>query len=299
MKAVTTDRPLSGACSEFASVPSARSDSAETRKRTNARPNWRCSNCHAITGTSAKRTRVITFGTLTMPGSPRHGRAEAPSTGAAPRQAVAIRRSSPGRGGAPTRVTLRAAGAQFALRVSTAALARLPMEFTLEQRFPAGLERLWSVFGQAEYPLRKYLALGARAVRLHRFDVTAQTIEVDLERDVAVDRAQLPAWTRAWVGPTQTLGHRTRWRRTGPRQAEAELEIKPEGLPVLARGRARIVEEAPGSTTLQLTWQVTSNAPLVGAAVARLFAEQVRSALEADHAFTLRYLAEAAPRGGR
>lgn len=60
------------------------------------------------------------------------------------------------------------------------------MRFNLTQDYPAGLDRLWSAFGQADYPQRKYLALGAIAVRVRRFLVTMEAIEVELERDVPV-----------------------------------------------------------------------------------------------------------------
>jgi hypothetical protein len=34
------------------------------------------------------------------------------------------------------------------------------MEFTITQDFPAGLDRLWAVFGRPDYPRRKYRAFG-------------------------------------------------------------------------------------------------------------------------------------------
>jgi hypothetical protein len=164
------------------------------------------------------------------------------------------------------------------------------MEFTLTQDFPAGLDCLWSAFGRADYPRRKYLALGATAVRLRRIVATPQAIDVELERDVPVDPSRLPAWARVLVGSQQTLRHRTAWRRIGPTQASAELEISPDGLPVRARGLATIVELGPQSTRLRLTWQVQSGVPMIGHRVERLFANELRSALDADHAFTLQYL---------
>lgn len=163
------------------------------------------------------------------------------------------------------------------------------MQFTITQEFPAGLDRLWAVFGRPDYPRRKYRALGATAVRLRRFRATAQAIEVDLERDVPLDDARLPAWTRLLVRSRQTLRHRTAWRRLGPTQAAAELDLAPLGLPVRARGTARLREE-DGATRMTVTWQVHS---LLGEAVERLFAAQLRAAAAADHDFTLRYLQEA------
>ena len=70
------------------------------------------------------------------------------------------------------------------------------MEFTLTQDFPAGLDRLRVAFGRSEYPKQKYSALGATAVRIRRFQATAKAIDVELERDVPVDKSRLPPWMR-------------------------------------------------------------------------------------------------------
>jgi hypothetical protein len=164
------------------------------------------------------------------------------------------------------------------------------MDFTLTQYFPMGLDRLWVVFGRPEYPERKYIALGTTAFRMQQFHVTEQTIEVELERDVPVNPSQLPPWVRTMVGGKQTLRHRTRWRRVSPTRINAELDIEPIRLPVRARGVGTIVEIAPERTRMNLTWEVKSRVPLIGDKIERLFADQVRTALDADHAFTLQNL---------
>jgi hypothetical protein len=164
------------------------------------------------------------------------------------------------------------------------------MEFESIHDYPAGLDCLWAVFGRADYAQQKYRALGATAVRLRRFDAGAELIEVELERDVPVDPSRMPTWARRFVGDQQTLRHRSSWRRTGPARAAAEIEISPLGLPVRARGLGTITETAPDSTRLLLAWRVDCTLPLVGIRVERLFAKQVRAALDEDHVFTLAYM---------
>ena len=166
-------------------------------------------------------------------------------------------------------------------------------EFTVAQDFPAGLDRLWSVFGHPQYARQKYLAPGATAVRVDQFRSTAAFIEVELERTIPVDKSQLPAWMRSLVGGAQTLRHHTQWRRTDRMHVAAELDVSPVGLPVRARGVASIIETTHESTRMELDWRVESVLPVVGAKVERLFAEQLRDALGADHAFTLEYLRQA------
>ncbi|HET7862936.1 MAG TPA: DUF2505 domain-containing protein [Burkholderiaceae bacterium] len=164
----------------------------------------------------------------------------------------------------------------------------------MTQDFPAGLDRLWAVFGQAGYVRSKYRALGAAKVLLRHFEATAQAIDIDLERDLPVDAAQLPPWSRPLAGARQTLRHRTAWRREGPEQASADLDISVKGLPLHARGLAHIAQVAPGLTRMQISWRVQSALPVIGGRVEQLLADQVRAGLAADHAFTLKFLAGAA-----
>lgn len=80
-------------------------------------------------------------------------------------------------------------------------------EFTRRDELPAGLDRLWAAFGDPAYVRRKYLALGSRAVRIPRFDASAQAIEVELEREVPVDSRAWPRWSRPALAAQQTLRH--------------------------------------------------------------------------------------------
>lgn len=82
------------------------------------------------------------------------------------------------------------------------------MQFTVSQDFPAGLDQLWAAFGRPEYPQRKYLALGAVAVRVGRFAATKKAIDVEVGRDVRVDRSRLPSWQRLLARDHQTLQQR-------------------------------------------------------------------------------------------
>ena len=164
------------------------------------------------------------------------------------------------------------------------------MHFTTNHDFPAGLDRLWATFGHPAYPREKYLALGARMIRIDRFDAGDGLIEVELHRVVAVGQGSLPAWARAMVGREQIIRHRSRWRRASAGTIEVELEISPKGLPVRARGIGTIAEGSAGHSRMSLDWQVISAAPLLGRSVEKLFAAQVREAIDQDHAYTSRLL---------
>lgn len=76
-----------------------------------------------------------------------------------------------------------------------------------------------------------------------------------------------------------------------PSRIVATLEITPVGQPVRADGAATVDEVAPQHAVMTVRWRVHSSLPLLGPRIERLFAQQLRAALEADHAFTLRCLA--------
>jgi hypothetical protein len=167
------------------------------------------------------------------------------------------------------------------------------IELATRHDFPAGLDRLWAVFGRPDYPRQKYLAMGATEVRVRSFRVTARAIDVELDRDVPVDPARWPPWARAFAPGRQQLHHATRWRRASATRITGELDISPAGLPVHAHGVGAIVEAPPGSACMRLDWQVRAQPPILGPSMERLFAAALGEALEADHAFTVGYLRSA------
>jgi hypothetical protein len=129
------------------------------------------------------------------------------------------------------------------------------------------------------------------------FRATTRAIEVELERDVPVDASRLPTWAQAFVGSRQMLHHATRWHRVSPTRVTGELEITPVELPVHAHAVGTIVQTTTGTTRMTLNWQVSSPLPIVGRSMEHLFAEELRDALDADHAFTVGYLQRAVMAG--
>ncbi|MEI8256806.1 MAG: DUF2505 domain-containing protein, partial [Deltaproteobacteria bacterium] len=135
------------------------------------------------------------------------------------------------------------------------------------------------------------IALGATKVDVTRFEASATNIEVDLTRVVPVDLEKLPAFARPFLSAEQTMRHDTRWIRTGP-DVRARLTITAIGKPVRIVGTARLVARGERSR-LSLEFEVTSDVPILGRRIAKLMAETIEAALEADHAYTLRYLERA------
>lgn len=167
------------------------------------------------------------------------------------------------------------------------------MQFELTQEFPVGLERLWASLGRADYVERKYRALGSSSLRILKFHADAQSIEVELERQTDAVRDLLPPWARLIAGRRYRVCHHARWTRVKPKRAEVSLEILVPSLLLSAKGIGSVVERAPGRSRLALRFDVGCTSTAFASGVARVFARQVRRALEADHAFTLDYLRSA------
>ena len=164
------------------------------------------------------------------------------------------------------------------------------MQFDLTQDFPAGLDRLWATLGRVEYVELKYRALGSTSVRILKFSADARSIEVELDRQARVALDELPLWARIFCARRQTIRHHTRWQRVGPDRIDVELGILALGGLLSARGSGSVVEPSPGRSRMSLHFEVTSTAAALSSRAARLFAQQIRRALRADHAFTLEHL---------
>ena len=164
------------------------------------------------------------------------------------------------------------------------------MKFSLDQEFPAGMDSLWAVFSQQDYPGRKYAALGSTDFRMIAFSAAAERITVALERTIPAATESIPDWARKLVSRDYVMRHETRWRRIDRRRADAELDITPVGIPVSIRARGEITEQTPVSTCMTLNFEVQCRVPLIGRKVAELFAGKIREAMAQDHAFTVRYL---------
>lgn len=166
------------------------------------------------------------------------------------------------------------------------------MKVEQHQDYPATLDKLWTIFGNPEYPEKKYRALGATQFRMLRSEVSSQSIEIELERVSPVTLDKIPDWARKFVKPEQTMRHHTRWKRSGA-QVQATLSVVPVGVPVTVEGTGRIQQTGTNETRVTLTFEVGCKIPLVGGKIAQLFADQLKLALEADYAYTLKYLKEA------
>lgn len=167
------------------------------------------------------------------------------------------------------------------------------MRLAIDQDFPADIDKLWSVFSDPEYPRAKYTALGATFFEQTRFSANERSIEVELSRRFPVDLSKIPSFAHKFVGNEQVMRHITRWSRVSATEVRADLTVVAEGRPVKIAGTARIAPHGQGITRLSFALDITSDVPLLGGKIEKLFFDQVTAALAADHKFTLGYLERA------
>lgn len=161
------------------------------------------------------------------------------------------------------------------------------------QDYPATPERLWQVFGQPDYPQRKYQAQGITAYRVRKFDATTDRISLDVERTLSVPLHRIPHFAQRFVHPEQTLHYLSHWRRNGQGQADFDLEIVAAGLPLHITGRGELRQVGDSASRLSIEFDVKVSVPLIGGKIEKMVASFIEKSFHDDHAFTLQYLAEA------
>lgn len=168
------------------------------------------------------------------------------------------------------------------------------MKAGFRQDYPATPERLWQVFGQPDYPHRKYAAQGITAYSVRRFDVSGERISLDLERTLAVPLERIPHFVQRFVHPEQVLHYVSHWHRDSAGHCDFDLEILLPGLPVTIRGQGELRQTTTDSSRLSIAFDIRVPVPLLGGKVEKLLAGFIEKSFRDDHAFTLQYLSEAA-----
>lgn len=161
------------------------------------------------------------------------------------------------------------------------------------QDYPATPDKLWQVFGQPDYPHRKYQAQGITAYKVVQFDTGADRISLDLERTLSVPLHRIPHFAQRFLHPEQVLHYVSHWRRITPELASFDLEIKSPGLPLHITGNGELRQTGPASSRLAITFDVRVPVPLLGGKAEKMVASFIEKSFHDDHAFTLQYLAEA------
>lgn len=167
------------------------------------------------------------------------------------------------------------------------------MKAGFHQDYPATPERLWQVFGQPDYPHRKYRTQGITDYKVRRFDAAPASISLDLERTLSVPLHRIPAFAQRFVHPEQTLNYVSHWHRNAEGLADFDLDIIASGLPVKISGKGELRQTGHDSSRLSIDFDIQVHVPLIGGKIEKMLASFIEKSFRDDHAFTLQYLAEA------
>lgn len=167
------------------------------------------------------------------------------------------------------------------------------MKAGFHQDYPATPERLWQVFGQPDYPHRKYQAQGITAYQVRHFDASPERISLDLERTLSVPLHRIPSFAQRFVHPEQTLHYVSHWRRDAAGHANFDLEILAPGLPLKIGGKGELRQTGPAESRLSIEFDVHVSVPLLGGRIEKMIAGFIEKSFREDHSFTLEYLAHA------
>jgi hypothetical protein len=166
------------------------------------------------------------------------------------------------------------------------------MKITLQQAYPASVSTLWQVFGDPDYPHKKYQALGITRYEVHQFEVSDVLIRLDMTRTLSVPPEKIPAFVRKFVHPEQALRYVSSWRLVSPENADFDLQIIPHGLPVTISAKGTLTQKDARHSVMELSFNITTSVPFIGGKIEALIAQHLEKSYHADHAYTLRYLTE-------
>lgn len=166
------------------------------------------------------------------------------------------------------------------------------MKASFQQDYPASVEKLWQIFGDPEYPHKKYRALGISAYEVHQFDVSGTRISLDMTRTLSIPPDRIPALVQRFLHPEQALRYVSSWNRITPEHADFVLEIIAHGLPIHVRASGTLRQADSNHSSMALEFDVRASIPLLGGKIETMVIQQIEKSFRADHAYTLQYLAE-------
>ncbi len=161
------------------------------------------------------------------------------------------------------------------------------MEMTVSHRFAAPIAEVFAALTEPEALTAKYESLGHRDVTITGREVSEDgAVTVRSKRTVPLD---VPGFAKKFLSPTNAVEQTDQWSapdaagaRTGTWQVKAAV-------PVEVSGTLRLVPDGDGCR-FDIVANVTSKVPLVGGKLASFVAGDVRKTIDAEFAFTERWL---------
>ena len=151
--------------------------------------------------------------------------------------------------------------------------------------FPA--EKVFATMTDEEYLRARLRELGGPGSDLLDYEASPENARYRLRQGLS--ERDLPPIVGKVVGGDRHIERTETLRRSGPGSYDGDVDVKIPGVPASAGGTMRLADEGAGSV-FEVHADVAVNVPLFGGKIEEIVAEQVRRLLEAETAFTVRWL---------
>jgi len=164
----------------------------------------------------------------------------------------------------------------------------MPRTFTLSQRYPASVERVYATFADERYWLARLADSGADTAALDSMTVGADG-GVDVTTTQGIARKKLPALAAQFHPGDLDVTRREKWHPVRSGRARAEVNGKIVGAPAKLSGAA-VLEPAGDGCELRLTATVRVDIPLVGGKIENFIGAQLAELMTTEQRFTSTWL---------
>ncbi len=151
--------------------------------------------------------------------------------------------------------------------------------------FPA--EKVYAAMTDAEYLRARLREIGGPGSGLLQHEASPESTRYVLKQGLA--EQDLPPVVGKVMNGDLAIERTETLRRTAPGSYAGDVAVKIPGAPASAAGTMRLADDAGGSL-FEVHADVTVKVPLFGGKIEEIVADQVRRLLEAETAFTVRWL---------
>lgn len=152
--------------------------------------------------------------------------------------------------------------------------------------YPAGLGRVFALFGDPEVLAEKYAAAGATDVEFLECDGDDRRHRTVTRRRV---ESAIPDFASRFLSPRNAITQTEEWGPLEGGRRDGRWSVDVHGVPVGMDG-AMSLEEQDGQTRYEVTVEVKVGIPLVGKKLAGFVVDDMRAKLDAEHRFALAWL---------
>ncbi len=153
------------------------------------------------------------------------------------------------------------------------------MEVKAKHFYDASVDAVFACFGNAEKITAKLEALGARNIDVSRCDLTADSLEIDITREVPTDA---PGMMKKFLSDWNSVHQTETWTGKPGEHFSGNFNIELHGVPVTIKGTCELTPTSTGSVN-DVTVTVECGIPLVGKKLAEFVAHNCQESMEKEY----------------